>query len=100
QSALTNSATIPHGHALGIAGGGLSADGKTLVTGGWDGTIKLWDVATNKERKSFPLLAPGLQVLAISPQGDTFATAGAEQVVRVWHMETGAAQVELRGYKS
>src|SRR5262249_18016541 len=28
----------------------FSQDGKTLITGGWDGTVKAWDVQTGQER--------------------------------------------------
>jgi serine/threonine protein kinase len=100
QSAISNSATIEHGHEPAMAGGGITANGKTLVTGGIDGTIKLWDLATSRERKQFQRLVPGLLLLAVSPQGDTFATQGSDRLVRVWRMETGEPLWQLSGFQS
>src|SRR3954471_15864055 len=45
-----------------------SLDGKTLVTGGFDSTVRLWDAATRKEIKRFDGHT-GL-VLAVAPAPD------------------------------
>jgi len=50
----------------------FSADGKTLVSGGGDKTIHLWDVATGKERHPFPPV-PSPGVPAVSPDGRVLA---------------------------
>jgi WD40 repeat protein len=88
--------TIWRGHPVGVSCGAVSPDGKTLVSGSWDGTVKVWDVAANRERQTFPALVSKLSALAISPTGETFATA-ADQTVCVWETETGKLLVKLRG---
>lgn len=54
----------------------ISPDGKTLATGGLDGTIRLWEVETGKFIKC--LLGHNSYVyrLAWSPDGNTLASAG------------------------
>jgi RNA polymerase sigma factor (sigma-70 family) len=50
----------------------FSADGQTLASGGADKTIRLWDVATGKERHPFPPV-PRPGVPAVSPDGRVLA---------------------------
>ena len=75
--------------------GALSADGQFLVTGQSGGTLKLWEVATEKLIASVKtdLDAP---VLAFSPDGRTLASGGAADaentrapLIRLWDAAAG-----------
>lgn len=44
-----------HGHSDRISAFSYSADGKNIVTGSRDGTVKLWDAETGKEIKTFTI---------------------------------------------
>jgi serine/threonine protein kinase len=44
--------TALKGHTFGVGSVAFSSDGQTLASGSIDGTIKLWDVKTGKERAS------------------------------------------------
>jgi WD40 repeat protein len=84
------------GHPAGVSCGALAADGKTLVSGSWDGTVIVWDVAANQPRRALPGLAPNLAAVAVSPDGATFATATNDRLVRLWDAETGQPRATLR----
>jgi serine/threonine protein kinase/WD40 repeat protein len=88
--------TVWRGHPAAVSCGAVTPDGKTLVSGSWDGTVKVWDVAANRERQTFPALVPNVSALAISPTGETFATA-AVPTVCVWETGTGKLLVKLPG---
>ena len=45
------------GHVQGVIAVAFSPDGKTLVTGGKDRKVKLWNVATHQELVTFPFAA-------------------------------------------
>ncbi|MBC7815451.1 MAG: WD40 repeat domain-containing protein [Planctomycetaceae bacterium] len=75
----------------------ISPDGKTLATGGLDGTIRLWDVDTGKFIKC--LLGHNSYVyrLAWSPDGNTLASAGAHDgSVGLWDVKTGVLRRAIR----
>lgn len=89
---------IGHGEAAGGWGGGrsgilslgLTPDGRHALTGGWDKTIKLWNIETGKELWTVDA-TPGLGVpyLSIEPSGKIFAGGDLLGIVRLWDLTTG-----------
>jgi WD40 repeat protein/tetratricopeptide (TPR) repeat protein len=58
---------------------------RTLALGGMDGSIRLFDTESNKQKSSVPGLGGPVQVLAFSPRGQFLAgTSANEQVIHVW----------------
>ena len=65
----------------------FSADGQTLITGGDDKTMRLWDLKTRSDRKV--LKGPGDFVygkLAYSPSKELMAAACASEGIYVWDL--------------
>lgn len=84
------------GHAGIVFGLGLSKDGSTLVSSGWDTLAKVWDVAGQKERLAIPVPpadhdSPGpITLLALSPDGAKMAVAAADRIVQIRDRTSGA----------
>jgi WD40 repeat protein len=85
---------------------GFAPDGQTLASGGADQTVRLWEVATGKERRT--LRHPGPVGCAVySPDGRTLVTGSAPAVardekapgqLRLWDAATGKELAVLTGH--
>lgn len=62
-----------HGHKESIYNIAFSPDSKTLATASWDGTVKLWHVATGEELLSFPAGGGVAWSVAFSPDSRLLA---------------------------
>jgi WD40 repeat protein len=85
----------------------LSPDGKTLATGEWDKSLRLWDAASGKELAVLRESAaqddrvPRVCSVAFSPDGKTLA-AGEDRggAVQLWDLETRRVRGTLAGSRS
>ncbi|HJT79088.1 MAG TPA: PA14 domain-containing protein, partial [Gemmataceae bacterium] len=77
----------------------FSPDGKRLLTGGADRTVRLWDVQTGRELRRFEGHTADVRDVVFSPDGKTVASAGADHDVRAWDAATGAEVCCLRGHR-
>src|SRR5262249_1488256 len=86
----------------GLAGAAFSRDGKWLATaaGHLDrfGEVKLWDLATGKEERSFNGHKDLVLSVAFAPDGQTLASGGWDRTVKLWNVATGKELATLRGH--
>ena len=82
----------------GIHGLAFTPDGKTLATGGSDGTIKLWDVASAKELRTLTGHTDRVRCVAVDSRGKRLASASDDRTVRLWEVGTWAKPMELTGH--
>ena len=72
------------GHQGRIPALAISPDGRRLVTGGDDRTIKYWDIATGKMLQSFAGHTDTVTSLAFSHDGRRIISGSFDRTVRVW----------------
>jgi WD40 repeat protein len=72
----------------------LTADGRKLLSGGWDLPTFLWDVATGNQSP----VGNNASALAFSPDGDLFAVAGGNSAIKLGKTATGMTIRELNGH--
>jgi WD40 repeat protein len=73
----------------------FSPDGKTLASGSWDHTIKLWDVQTGKEQATLKGHNSAVGAVAYSPDGKTLASGSGDKTIKLWDAQTGKEQATL-----
>jgi WD40 repeat protein len=76
------------GHGRAVASVCYSPDGKTLASASYDSTVKLWDTATGKERRTLPHDSAVVAV-CFGPAGKHLATATFGGRVILWEAATG-----------
>jgi WD40 repeat protein/beta-lactamase regulating signal transducer with metallopeptidase domain len=72
-----------------------SPDSKTLATGSYDRTIKLWDAATGKVRATLAGHSGDVRALAFRPDGKLLASSSMDRTVKLWDLESNAERAEL-----
>jgi WD40 repeat protein len=75
------------GHSEAIYSIAFTPDGKHVVTGSGDRSIKVWDSATGKENKSFggPSGHQNLVLsVSLSPDGGSIASGSSDNTAKVW----------------
>lgn len=88
------------GHGDSVYAVAYSPDGKYLVTGSLDHTLKLWETATGKEVKTYDgTTAHQKMVLcvAFSPDGQMIASGSSDNTLKVWDVPVSSP---IRSLKS
>ncbi len=72
-------------------------DGR-LVTGGADGTARVWDVASRKTLLTFREHSGAVTSVACSSDGGRIVSASADETARIWNPDTGRELFVVRGH--
>jgi WD40 repeat protein len=86
-------------HQGGATAVAFSPDGKTLYSGGYDGRVRAWDLASRDAAGVYEGAAGTVWSVSVSPDGGRIAAAGEDAKIRVWRVGSPSAELTLAGHE-
>jgi WD40 repeat protein len=78
----------------------FTPDGANLVSGSFDKTIKLWQLATGTAIHTLTAHVKGVFALAVSADGRLLASGSWDEVIKLWDLETGTLLQNLTQHQA
>src|SRR5439155_58862 len=85
------------GHEDGVSAVAVAANGRTVLSGSFDRSVRLWDLDTGQELSRFNGHTAPVLAVALSADGRRALSGGLDQTVRLWDVGTGR---ELRRFEN
>jgi len=86
---------VQKGHGFKITCFAFSPDGKFIVSGSMDNTLKLWDIQTGKEIRTLTGHKGIINSVTFSENGKFILSTSSDRTVKQWDFETG---IEIRTF--
>ena len=87
------------GHTDAVHSVAIRTDGKHIVSGSADETVKVWDAVTGQEALSLQGHNGIVYSVAFTPDGKRLASGSFDTTVRVWDAGTGEEMFSLKGHR-
>jgi hypothetical protein len=86
------------GHTNDVYSLAITPDGKTLVSGSRDKTIRLWDLAAARERATLKGHTGEVVSVVVTADAATLVSGSGDGTVRLWDLATGRERSALKGH--
>jgi WD40 repeat protein len=67
----------------------VTADGKRVISGSDDNTVKVWNLETGEEPSTLSGHSDWVQAVAVTADGKRVISGSWDNTVKVWNLETG-----------
>ncbi|TAG95056.1 MAG: WD40 repeat domain-containing protein [Oscillatoriales cyanobacterium] len=89
--------TLP-GHSSFVNSLAISPDGKTLASGSWDKTIKIWNLETGAFIGTLSGHSDRVNSVTISGDGKMLASGSSDETIKFWNLHTGELLCTFPGH--
>ncbi len=88
------------GHTKQVNSIAFSSDGKYLVSGSSDGTVRIWDPASGQLLHTMEASEKEILSVCFSADGKYVASGGTDNLVKIWNVQSGNKVYEFADYKT
>ncbi|MEM1169615.1 MAG: GUN4 domain-containing protein [Cyanobacteria bacterium P01_H01_bin.35] len=88
------------GHNDWVRSVAISLDGQTIVSGSYDKTIKVWDLATGSLKRTISSNSDQVLSVAINPNKKTIVSGSADGTIQVWDLATGTLKSTITAHSN
>jgi len=78
----------------------MTPDGRLAISGSWDKTVKVWDVASGRCLRTLTGHDDWVKTVCLTPDGRLAISGGLDHTLRVWDVEDGRCLHTLTGHES
>ncbi len=89
--------TLP-GHSSFVNSLAISPDGKTLASGSWDKTIKIWNLETGELIGTLTGHSDRVNSVTISGDGKMLASGSSDETIKFWNLQSGELLCTFPGH--
>jgi WD40 repeat protein len=76
----------------------VSPDGRFIVSGSDDRTVKVWELESGRLLRSLEGHTDWVRAVAVSPDGRFIVSGSVDRTVKVWELESGRLLRSLEGH--
>jgi serine/threonine protein kinase len=98
EETAVESAVTLKGHSASVRSVSFSPDGKRIVSGSGDVTLKVWDAKTGQLALTLKGHSAPVNSVSLSPDGRRIVSGGWDNTLKVWDAETGLLALTLNGH--
>ncbi len=88
------------GHRDWVFAVAVTPDGKQVISGSRDKTLKVWNLETGQEKFTLTGHSNGVSAVAVTPDGKYVISGSGDKTLKVWNLETGQEKSTLTGHSN
>lgn len=89
-----------HSPIFGIRALAITPDGSTLVSGGREGKIILWNIKSGAKLREWSGHLEGVESITLSPDGQILVSGGIDREVKAWNLASGELLYTINGHSA
>nr|MDZ8234387.1 hypothetical protein [Nostoc sp. ChiQUE02] len=88
------------GHNSWVTAIAVTPDGKRVISASDDKTLKLWNLETGEDERTFNGHSSSVKAIALTPDGKRVISASWDNTLKLWNLETGEDERTFNGHSS